>query len=598
MKKLTSYLIPAVPVAVILISMIFSHSCANTTTPPSGGAKDTIPPVITEIYPALGQVNVPVNKTKLVLEFNEYVTVKDGKSIFLSPPLEKAPKYKLKGKGVVITFENDLDSNRTYTLDVTNAIADNNEGNMFPGFTLVFSTGSEIDSMMVTGIVQDCNNLEPLKGATVMLYKDQADSAVFLQRPDAAVKTDKWGFFCLRNIQDTVYRMYAIIDENNNNKYDPDAEKIAFIDTVIRPVVVVNDSLPELQKYDMEDTLSCLARKTEYELNIFKEKPSMQMIVNRERVGDRTSYVTFMAPYAQVDSLWIKGVKPENIITQFNVIQDSLEIWVNDPKPQPDTFYVSVRYMKTDTLGMLNSAVDEFKLINPNRKTFGKSSKKDIKHEDTTAVVKIEAAPETVEQYGFVMEFKYPIVESAFDSLKFISINPKQEESAAGYTVTQDTVNLRKYIVRPKDKMQVGYEYKLKLPHRKFRDINGFYNDSTEVKVSLPKDDKLSTMNLVLTNVSNKYIVDLLDEKRKSVLRSYVIENDQTLVFPYLKKGKYSIRITEDLNKNGIVDTGNLLEHRQPEKVRFYKLEDGTFLIDVPEMMEIDQNIDLQEMFR
>ena len=598
MKKLISYLIPAVPVAVILISMIFSHSCANTTTPPSGGAKDTIPPVITEIYPALGQVNVPVNKTKLVLEFNEYVTVKDGKSIFLSPPLEKAPKYKLKGKGVVITFENDLDSNRTYTLDVTNAIADNNEGNMFPGFTLVFSTGSEIDSMMVTGIVQDCNNLEPLKGATVMLYKDQADSAIFLQRPDAAVKTDIWGFFCLRNIQDTVYRMYAIIDENNNNKYDPDAEKIAFIDTVIRPVVVVNDSLPELQKYDMEDTLSCLARNTEYELNIFKEKPSMQMIVNRERVGDRTSYVTFMAPYAQVDSLWIKGVKPENIITQFNVIQDSLEIWVNDPKPQPDTFYVSVRYMKTDTLGMLNSAVDEFKLINPNRKTFGKSSKKDIKHEDTTAVVKIEAAPETVEQYGFVMEFKYPIVESAFDSLKFISINPKQEESAAGYTVTQDTVNLRKYIVRPKDKMQVGYEYKLKLPHRKFRDINGFYNDSTEVKVSLPKDDKLSTMNLVLTNVNNKYIVDLLNEKRSSVLRSYVIENDQTLIFPYLKKGKYSIRITEDLNKNGIVDTGNLLEHRQPEKVRFYKLEDGTFLIDVPEMMEIDQNIDLQEMFR
>lgn len=598
MKKLISYLIPAVPVAVILISMIFSHSCANTTTPPSGGAKDTIPPVITKIYPALGQVNVPVNKTKLVLEFNEYVTVKDGKSIFLSPPLEKAPKYKLKGKGVVITFESDLDSNRTYTLDVTNAIADNNEGNMFPGFTLVFSTGSEIDSMMVTGIVQDCNNLEPLKGATVMLYKDQADSAIFLQRPDAAVKTDKWGFFCLRNIQDTVYRMYAIIDENNNNKYDPDAEKIAFIDTVIRPVVVVNDSLPELQKYDMEDTLSCLARNTEYELNIFKEKPSMQMIVNRERVGDRTSYVTFMAPYAQVDSLWIKGVKPENIITQFNVIQDSLEIWVNDPKPQPDTFYVSVRYMKTDTLGMLNSAVDEFKLINPNRKTFGKSSKKDIKHEDTTAVVKIEAAPETVEQYGFVMEFKYPIVESAFDSLKFISINPKQEESAAGYTVTQDTVNLRKYIVRPKDKMQVGYEYKLKLPHRKFRDINGFYNDSTEVKVSLPKDDKLSTMNLVLTNVNNKYIVDLLNEKRNSVLRSYVIENDQTLVFPYLKKGKYSIRITEDLNKNGIVDTGNLLEHRQPEKVRFYKLEDGTFLIDVPEMMEIDQNIDLQEMFR
>ena len=598
MKKILSYLWPAVPVAIILGTMIFSHSCANTTTPPSGGPKDTIPPVITEIYPALGAVNIPVSKTKLVLGFNEYVTVKDAKSLFLSPPLEKAPKYKLKGKSVVISFEGDLDSNRTYTLDVTNAIADNNEGNMFPGYTLVFSTGSRIDSMVVTGVVQDCNNLQPLKGATVMLYKDQADSAIFLKRPDAAVKTDDWGFFCLRNIQDTVYRLYAVIDENNNNKYDPDAEKVAFIDTVIRPVMMVSDSLPELLKYEMTDTVNCLARKQEYELNIFREKPSQQMIVNKERVGDRTAYITFMAPYAQVDSVWIKGVPAKKLITQFNILQDSLEIWVNDPKEQPDTFYLNVNYMKTDTLGMLNSFTEEIKLVNPNRKILGKSSRKDIKHEDTTAVVTVEAKPETVEQYGFVFEFKYPVVETAFDSLTFRYLNPKQEESIGTYTVEQDSLNIRKYIVRPKEKMLPGYEYFLKVPHRKFKDINGFYNDSTEVKVTLPNDDKLSTMNLVMTNVNNKYIVDLLNEKRNSVLRSYIIDSDQTLVFPYLKAGKYSIRITEDLNRNGIVDTGILLEHKQPEKVRFYKLEDGTFLIDIPEMMEIEQNIDIIEMFK
>ena len=598
MKKILSYLIPALPVTIILATMIFSHSCANTTTPPSGGAKDTIPPMITEIYPPLGAVNIPTEKTKLVLEFNEYVTIKDAKSLFLSPPMEKQPVYKLKGKSVVMTFESPLDSNKTYTLDVTNAIADNNEGNMFPGFTLVFSTGSHIDSMLVSGIVQDCNNLEPLQGATVMLYKDHADSAIFLKRPDAAVKTDKWGFFCLRNIQDTVYRMYAIIDENNNNKYDPDAEKVAFIDTLVRPVMVVNDSLPEIMKYDMEDTVSCLARKTEYELNIFREKPSMQMIVNKERVGDRTAYVTFMAPYAQVDSVWIKGVPQEKLITQFNILQDSLEIWVNDPKPQPDTFFVNIKYMKTDTLGMLNSFTDELKLVNPNKKIFGKSSRKDIKHEDTTAVITLEAKPETVEQYGFVMEFKYPIVESAFDSLTFRYLNPKQEEAIGRYNVEQDSLNLRKYIVRPTEKMLPGYEYYLKIPHRKFRDINGFYNDSTEVKVTLPNDDKLSTMNINLTNVNNKYIVDLLNDKRDKVLRSYIIDSDQTLVFPYLKAGKYSIRITEDLNRNGIVDTGILLEHKQPEKVRFYKLEDGTFLIDIPEMTEIDQNIDIIEMFK
>ena len=248
MKKIFQNLLPAIPVSIILGVMIFSHSCANTTTPPSGGPKDTIPPVITKVYPALGQINVPREKTKLEIVFNEYVQVKDPKSLFLSPPLEKAPKHKLKGKGVVITFESPLDSARTYTLDLTNAIADNNEGNKFPGYTLVFSTGDRIDSMVVTGTVQDCNTLQPLKGATVMLYKDQADSAIFLKRPDAAMKTDEWGFFALRNIQDTVYRMYAIIDENNNNMYDPDSEKVAFIDTLIRPVMMVTDSLPELQK--------------------------------------------------------------------------------------------------------------------------------------------------------------------------------------------------------------------------------------------------------------------------------------------------------------------------------------------------------------
>ena len=597
MKKFLNRFFPIIPVLGILASLMFSHSCANTTTPPTGGPKDTIPPVITKIYPVLNQVNVPTKKTKLEIVFDEYVKVKDPKSLFLSPPLEKSPKFKIKGKGVVVYFESDLDSNKTYTLDLTNAIADNNEGNMYPGFTLVFSTGSVIDSMMVTGLVQDCNSLKPLKGATVMLYKDHADSALFLKRPDAAVKTDEWGFFCLRNIQDTVYRMYAIIDENNNNKYEPESEKVAFIDTLIRPITVVVDSLPELQKYEMTDTLNCLARKTEFELNVFKEKPSKQMIVNKERVGDRTAYITFMAPYAQIDSIWVRGVAPENLITQFNIVQDSLEIWVNDPKPQPDTLFINVKYMKTDTLGMLNPFTEEIKLLKP-KKTTGKTSSRDIKKEDTLAVFTLEAKPETVEQYGFVMEFKYPLVESAFDSLVFRSVNPRQQESIGKYTVTQDSLNLRKYIVTPSEKLQPGYEYFLKVPHRKFKDINGFYNDSTEVKVSLPKDDKLSTMFLVLSNVKNKYIVDLLNEKRDKVLRSYIVDSDQTLTFPYLKASKYSIRITEDLNRNGIVDTGILLEKKQPEKVRFYKLEDGTFLIDIPEMSEIEQTLDVAEMFK
>jgi hypothetical protein len=330
---------------------------------------------------------------------------------------------------------------------------------------------------------------------------------------------------------------------------------------------------------------------------MFKEKPSKQMIVNKERIGERTAYITFMAPYAQIDSLWFKGIPSEKVITQFNQVQDSLEIWINDPKKQPDTLFLNVKYLKTDTLGLLSTFTEEIKLVKPKKKV-GKSSARDIKKEDTTAVFTLTAKPETVEQYGFTMEFKHPVVKSAFDSLTFRYLNPRQQESVASYTVEQDTLNLRKYTIRPSVTLQPGYEYFLKVPHRKFMDINGFYNDSTEVKVMLPNDDNLSTLNLSLSNVRNKYIVDLLSEKRDKVIRSFIIDKDEVLKFPYLKAGKYSIRITEDLNRNGLVDTGILLEHKQPEKVRFYKLEDGTFLIDIPEKMEIDQSVDVTEMFK
>ena len=254
--------------------------------------------------------------------------------------------------------------------------------------------------------------------------------------------------------------------------------------------------------------------------------------------------------------------------------------------------------MKTDTLGVLNSFTEEIRLPKPKSALVAKTSRKDIKKEDTTAVFTVDAKPENVEQYGFVVEFKYPLIMDAFDSLSFKSINPRQQESVEKYSVKQDSLNLRKYIITPAAQLQPGYEYILKMPHRKFRDINGFYNDSLDVKVSLPNDDKLSTMMLNMSNVHNKYIVDLLDEKKSKVLRNYIIDKDQTLIFPYLRAGKYSIRITEDLNKNGLVDTGNILEHKQPEKVLFYKLENGESLIDIPEMTELEQDVDVAEMFK
>ena len=592
--------IPLLIAAAVLLPLLFPTGCANTTTPPSGGDKDTIAPVLVKVFPLPGSVNVPVKKTKLRFTFDEYVKIKDASSIFLSPPQEKRPKAVIRGKSLEVTFESDLDSNTTYTLDLTGALADNNEGNPFPGFTLVFSTGPQIDSMCLTGMVQDCNTLMPVKGATVMLYKDHSDSAVFLKRPVAAAKTDDWGFFSIRNIKDTLYRIYAVKDENNNNLYEADNERIAFADSLFRPDIVFNDSLYEFKKFDMKDTALCLARRAQVELNLFRERPSKQFIVKKERVGLRTAYLTFMAPDAVVHDMRIKGLPREKLISQFNPQRDSLELWVNDQRKMPDTLHLQIKYDKTDSTGRLRPTDETVKLAIGKELRAELNKKQNIrerKHEDTVAVMTTKADATTIEQYGFEIEFMYPLIEASWDSLKFRSLNPRQQEAFGSVRVVQDSTNLRRYSVFPTEPMQQGYDYFLKIPYRKFRDVNGFYNDSTELKVTLPNDDKLSSITLELSNVRNQYIIDLLTEKRDKVVRSFTVDKDGSVLFPYLKEGNYCIRITEDINRNNLVDTGNLLEHRQPEKVYFFKPADQ-FLIKVLERAEMVWSIDMEEMFR
>lgn len=596
MKKILSKLFPALPVGLVLTSLVFSHSCANTTLAPSGGAKDSIPPVIVKVTPQSGICNVPVSGTVFSFTFDEYVKVKDPKGIILSPPQTKPVKTKIHGKTLTIYSEEDFMPNTTYTINFSGAIQDNNEGNDFPGFTYVFSTGSQIDSMMITGIVQDCSTLAPIKGATVLLYKDHADSAVLKQKPFLAAKTDDWGFFILRNIPDTLFRLYAIQDLNNDFIYDPATEMISFVDSLIRPVTVVNDSIPETKFYSMKDTVNCLARKAEYELSLFREKNSKQVLKNQGRLGDRFGFVSFSAPRAHIDTMWVGGISDNKLITQFNPERDSLLIWINDTRRMPDTLNVFVNYRKTDSLGALTPFTEHSKLYveGVGKKNSAKNTQ--VEHSDTICGVTLTATPENFEQIGIEIAFDYPIITESFDSLSFYALNPRQQKEARNYKLERDSIDIRKYHIILEEAPQTGYDYILKVPHRGFRDINGYYNDSTEVKVALPTDETLSSVILGLTGVQNKYIIDLQDEKRADVLRTYVVDSDTTLTFPYLKSAKYSIRMTEDVNRNSLVDVGDLMTHRLPEKVKYYKI-DGEMQFKVPESSEVHFDINLNEYF-
>ena len=211
MKEFWKRYFPVLPVLLVLWGAMFSHSCANTSQAPTGGKKDTIPPVIVKMNPRPYVLGVPVTGAKFVFTFDEYFKVSNPRNIFLSPPQKTLPKYRIKGKNLIISFEEPLEENTTYTLNFYGALQDNNENNPYPGYSYVFSTGDSIDSLYMTGLVQDCSTLDPVKEATVLLYESQDDSAVFNQRPFAATKTDDWGYFCFRNIPDKPFRIYASV---------------------------------------------------------------------------------------------------------------------------------------------------------------------------------------------------------------------------------------------------------------------------------------------------------------------------------------------------------------------------------------------------
>lgn len=590
-------------VPIVLIGLYCTHtsSCANTTGAPTGGPKDTIPPVITATIPDSNATNVPVHKTSVTLTFDEYVQLKDAsKNIFLSPPQKKRPETKIRGKSVVVTFPEDLDSNRTYALNFGMALADNNEGNPLPNYVYSFSTGATVDSMLVSGTVLDYSTLLPIEGISVALYEQPEDSSVFKVLPSAVTKSDVWGYFCIRNLKPVPYALYAFKDENNNNMYEPGVESVGFSDSLVTPYVVMHKGMPQLAIYDMKDTVACLMRPSEMDVYIFNEKPVTQYISSYERVSKRGAYITFGAPNVIIDSFSIKGIKSEKIIQQFNDTFDSLSFWINEGSKLPDTLYLGIKYHKTDSLGKLVPTVENLKLVAPFEKDKNaKEKNRDQQKREREDLLKftLSADAKMVEQNGYVLEFPEPLAYAGFDSIRFTMSTPRGIVTNEELIITQDSTNVRKYIMKPKENFKPGNDYELIIPYATFRDINGFTNDSTYNKLILPTDDKLSSITLEMVNVNARYIVELVNDQRNRVYRKYIINSDTILLFPYLDKGNYSIRVTEDKNNNGLLDPGSILEKRQPEKVRLYLLENGEDIIMLDERTDLEQTVDMEILF-
>lgn len=593
-------------IGIVLVGALIAPSCANTSTPPSGGAKDTIPPIMVGSTPLPNSTNfsrIP-KKNNIIITFNEYVVVKDPqKNFYLSPPTSKRIQAKIKGKSVVFTFQDTLAENTTYNIDLGSGIVDNNEGNPFPRMSFAFSTGDSIDSVYTSGTVLDAKTMYPKENITVMLYKDLSDSAVFNQLPVAAGKSDKWGYFTIRNIKPGGYRVYAVEDLNNNNRYDPGEESIGFLDSLFVADSVMREDRPELLSYDEKDTTGIMSRPSAMQISLFKELSTKQFIRENVRLSKRGAYIKFNAPYVQIDSLEIGGIDPKGVIQEFNIMRDSLSLWFTQSGEIQDTLFFRIKYHKSvDSLSGLIPSWEEFKM-SPYKKKYEKDRYGNtVEKLDTSARYEVFMSGETIEQDGITIEFNYPLLKAPFDSIEYYHISAKQQRGKEEFTITQDSTNIRRYYLKQKGGYLKGYEYVFKLPHKMFIDINGLAADSLEKKVTLPNNDNLSSLTLVVEGVEGPHIVELISEKRDKVYRKYHIDSPTNLLFPYLRAGNYSIRITEDKNRNGILDTGSLLEKRQPEKVILVKFgntsTDKDYLLNIPEKMEIEQSLNISSLFK
>jgi hypothetical protein len=218
-------------VCVALTRVPFITGCANII-PPSGGPKDTLPPVLVYADPQIRSLNV--SPKQIILMFDEYIDLKDiHKNLLVSPVPKQMPTVTSHLKTITITMKDTLQPNTTYSLNFGKAVTDVNEGNIYRNFTYIFSTGNYIDSLSYSGRVILANSGKPDSTLIVMLHPQLFDSAVAKERPRYIARLDSSGNFTFKNIKPDIYTLYALNDESGSHQYTSKSETFAFADSPV-----------------------------------------------------------------------------------------------------------------------------------------------------------------------------------------------------------------------------------------------------------------------------------------------------------------------------------------------------------------------------
>ena len=551
------------------VIMLFALSCAKISSP-TGGPRDTDPPVILKSQPENG--TVMFSGKSFTVTFDEYVVLdKISEKFMVSPPLAEKPEVKLRGKSLQVTWDDDPADSTTYTFYFQDAIRDNNEGNPIPNYQYVFSTGPVLDSLSLTGNVFNALDLETVPDVTVIMYSNLSDTAPRKELPAYISRPDPSGGFLISNIRPGRYRLYALSDMNGNTRYDLDDEVFAFCDSVLdinpddyyslvpdtvkyRPATATETTKPD-------NFLFGLIR-----LYAFRKASQKQYLTYTERKSAWSVGFGLALPSdsGQV-SVSMADASPESWFMETNAARDTFRIWITSPEVYDrDVLEALMTYPFTDSTGMIISRTDTV-ILRYQKPTPPRGGERKAPALAITTNITGKNRPGTVPSFASATPLADP------DTTKITLLQRVDSLTRSiSYVFERDSLNSQRLLM--KAPLAPGESYTLICNAGAFSDIYGNISDSTAYRIPVSTSEDYGSIKATITGYEGDVIIQLLSGK-EDVAREARITSPGDVTFDLLDKGRYRLKVIYDLDSNGKWTTGDFDLGRNPEPVSYYPTE-------------------------
>ena len=582
-------------------------ACANQGAGPDGGPYDETPPRIVGMTAPERLQNG--KRTKFSLVFNELIKVDNPtEKIIVSPPQIETPEIKVSGRRITVELLDSMRPNTTYTVDFSDAITDNNEGNPLGQYTYIFSTGQTTDTMQMSGYVLNAEDLEPVKGILAGLYQQHHDSVFSKRAFDRVARTDASGFFSIKGVApDRDYRLYALQDADGDFHFTQPSEMLGFLHNDLRAGAFRDTRYDTLWVDSVRYDSIRIIPYTHFTpddlvVRAFKIDVNTRHYLKAQRDVPEWFTTFFTGPSRKRPT--IQGLNfdaSKAFVVNASAGNDTLTYWLADTTLlRQDTLRFAYTYdnwddslaqmlPKTDTLELVpkmtfaKRAANEAKELEKWNKQREKREKRgDFSKSQPPMValqLRADVSSSLVPNRNILIQFDQPL--QRFDTKK-LHLRLKKDSTYHDAPYALDTVPNNILAYRLRAEWRPGQEYQLVIDSAAMTSLYGRVNLATDNKFSIAKLEDFGTVFLSLSNAHESTVVQLLGSDGKPVAQAPT--KNGRAEFYYVQPGKYYLRCFFDRNGDGKWTTGSWSPRRDPEEVYYF-----------PKEIEVRANWDLNE---